>query len=200
MSQHVKAALLASKGLSKTDRGVLVAIAAHMNKAGDAWPSVATIAEYADCSERTVQRSIARLINLGRIVWRHVAGRATRTYRLVVAAVRGVTTTGPGVTNQRAEVSDSAAEGATLAVTRSGEESLKGKGSGSAPRDEHGRLAWWQFKRSRTESQRPSYPERRGAALPPPTGTAKCQKPGHEGQPLHNCGPCRGEQNGGGVR
>ncbi|WP_176738217.1 helix-turn-helix domain-containing protein [Micromonospora inyonensis] len=89
MSQHVKAALLASKGLSKTDRGVLVAIAAHMNKAGDAWPSVATIAEYADCSERTVQRSIARLINLGRIVWRHVAGRATRTYRLVVAAVRG---------------------------------------------------------------------------------------------------------------
>ncbi|WP_091464486.1 helix-turn-helix domain-containing protein [Micromonospora inyonensis] len=200
MSQHVKAALLASKGLSKTDRGVLVAIAAHMNKAGDAWPSVATIAEYADCSERTVQRSIARLIipRPDRLAPRrrprhpHVPARRRRRPR--------VTTTGPGVTNQRAEVSDSAAEGATLAVTRSGEESLKGKGSGSAPRDEHGRLAWWQFKRSRTESQRPSYPERRGAALPPPTGTAKCQKPGHEGQPLHNCGPCRGEQNGGGVR
>ncbi|MEV5768319.1 helix-turn-helix domain-containing protein [Micromonospora sp. NPDC052213] len=123
--------MLATKGLGKNERAVAVAIAAHMNKAGDAWPSVATIAEYADCSERTAQRAIAKLLSLGRIVWRRVAGIATRVYRLVTAAVQGVPSTGPEVTNDDAGVPDPAAGGVTLAVTRSGEEGLKEKRAGA---------------------------------------------------------------------
>ncbi|MER7164475.1 helix-turn-helix domain-containing protein [Micromonospora sp. NPDC000207] len=183
MSQHVKAALLATKGLGKNERNVAVAIAAHMNSAGDAWPSVATIAEYADCSERTVQRAIAKLVTAGRIVWRQVAGRATRVYRLVAAAVQGVTNAGPGVPNQGAGVSDSAAGGDSQGDTRSGE------GVKKKPR-ERGNWRQWIPKNKNT-------PERRGAALPPPPGGDRCQRPGHVGQPAGRCIPCRSEVVGG---
>ncbi|MDG4792437.1 helix-turn-helix domain-containing protein [Micromonospora sp. WMMD1082] len=191
MSQHVKAAMLATKGLGKNERAVAVAIAAHMNSAGDAWPSVATIADYADCSERTVQRAIARLINLGRLVWRHVTGIATRVYRLVVDAVQGVSPAGPGVPNGRAGVTEGPAGGDTQDVTRSSEDHPKEKPRAGA-RD-------WRRWIPKSKA-RPPYPERRGAALPPPPGGDRCQRPGHVGQPARRCIPCLSEALAGGAR
>ena len=47
MSLAVKDALLATKDLGKNERAVAIAIAAHANHEGNAWPSVATIANYA---------------------------------------------------------------------------------------------------------------------------------------------------------
>ncbi|OKI43030.1 hypothetical protein A6A27_39060 [Micromonospora sp. CB01531] len=64
----MKFALLATRDLGKNERAVAIAIAAHANHEGNAWPSVATIAEYAGCSERTVQRCLAKLVQLGRLV------------------------------------------------------------------------------------------------------------------------------------
>ncbi|SCL31849.1 Helix-turn-helix domain-containing protein [Micromonospora nigra] len=182
MSQAVKAAMLATRGLGKNERAVAIAIAAHTNTAGDAWPSVATIAEYADCSERTAQRAIAKLITLGRLAWRKVAGIATRVYRLIVPT-EGVPSTGPGVTNGGTGVSEPAAGGDSQGDTRSGEEGLKGKRAGARdwrrwiPKSKPG-TAWG---------------ERRGAALPPPAGGDRCTRPGHVGQPAHRCIPCRAE-------
>ncbi|GIJ25495.1 hypothetical protein Vqi01_06570 [Micromonospora qiuiae] len=193
MSQHVKAALLATKGLGKNERAVAVAIAAHMNTAGDAWPSVATIAEYADCSERTVQRAIAKLINLGRLVWRHVAGIATRVYRLVVDAAQGVSPAGQGGAKSRpGEVTEPAGGGDTQGDTRRGEDHSKEKPRASA-RD-------WRRWIPKNKTTRPPYPEKRGAALPPPPGGDRCTKPGHVGQLVGQCTACRSEALAGGVR
>lgn len=44
-------------------------LAEHAHPDGTAaWPSVATLAEYAGCSERTVQRALASLLDEGKIV------------------------------------------------------------------------------------------------------------------------------------
>lgn len=193
MSLSVKAALLATRDLRGTDRLVVLAIAAHTNTAGDAWPSVGTIAEYVGCSERTVQRCLARLVQAGRLAVRKVAGIATRVYRLVVDAVQGVTSAGREVTDQRSGVSDPTGEGDTHDRHPKLEEGLKREAPGSVPRDESGRLAWWRLRRTNPDPrQRPSY-ERRGAALPPAPGGDRCQRPGHVGQPASRCIPCRSE-------
>lgn len=44
-----------------TDRLVLLSLANHANELGQSWPSVATIAQEANVSERAVQRSLASL-------------------------------------------------------------------------------------------------------------------------------------------
>ena len=193
MSLHVKAAMLASKDLPKTDRLVVLAIAAHTNKAGDAWPSVATIAEYVGVSERTVQRALARLVAAGRLVWRHVAGIATRVYRIVVQAAEGVASAAKRVTSGAAEVTDSPLRGDTPPrdVSPDVDEGLKDE----APARVNGRLDWRRYipgqRSSNPNRPQQSYPERRGAALPPPPGGDRC--PEHPGQLAHNCGPCRSE-------
>lgn len=198
MSLAVKAAMLASKDLGKNERLVLLAIAAHQNAAGDSWPSVPTIAEYVGCSERTVQRCLAKLITLGRLVWRHVAGVATRVYRIVTSAVKGVTDQASGVTNPHQGATETPAGGDTLAVTRSGEDPEEEK----TPARVGGRLDWRRYvpgQRGATPSpKRQSYPERRGAALPPPPGAGQCPK--HQGSLAGNCGPCRSERLAGGAR
>lgn len=185
MSQHVKAAMLASKDLGKNERLVVLAIAAHANAAGDAWPSVATIAEYVGCSERTVQRCLAKLIQAGRLAARWVAGRATRTYRLIVD---GVTSAIAGVTKRAAGVPNQAGEGDTQGVSPEGvedpEKALKGR---AAARN------WRRF----IPKNKPD-PVRRGAALPPPSRTDQC--PEHRGWLAYNCGPCRAEALAGGIR
>lgn len=196
MSQAVKTAMLASRDLGKNERLVLIAIAAHQNKAGDSWPSVATIAEYADCSERTVQRAIVKLVNLGRLAWRMVAGIATRVYRILTG--QGVTESASGVTDQHGGVSDQPGGGDTHDRHPKSEGGLKGEGPGSAPRDESGRLAWWQFRKPNPESPQPARVERRGAALPPANRSDQC--PTHPGWLVHNCGGCRGDQLAGGAR
>ncbi|MFD6640294.1 helix-turn-helix domain-containing protein [Micromonospora chalcea] len=186
----MKQALLATRDLGKNERAVAIAIAAHANQEGNAWPSVATLAEYAGCSERTVQRALAKLVQLGRLVVSKVAGIATRVYRLVLG--QGVPSAAPGVTNQPEGVTNRAARGDSQADTRSGEDQGKLK-TGASARD------WRRFLPKNKNTPRTAgypYPERRGAALPPVAGTEQC--PRHRGSLATNCGPCRSEALAGG--
>lgn len=180
MSQPVKAALLGTRDLRGTDRLVVLAIAAHTNSAGDAWPSVATIAEYVGVSERTVQRALARLVQAGRLVVRQVAGIVTRVYRLVVD---GVTSTIKGVPSGQAGVTVQAARGDSPTVSPEVEDHQKMKRA--AARD-------WRSWIPKSKNPRGGWPERRGADLPPTRGTDQC--PRHRGSLAHNCGPCRSER------
>lgn len=50
------------------ERLVLIALANHVGEEWDCWPSVATVAREANVSERTAQRCIARLCELGLVV------------------------------------------------------------------------------------------------------------------------------------
>ncbi|MEU8170716.1 helix-turn-helix domain-containing protein [Micromonospora sp. NPDC049004] len=185
----MKQALLATRDLGKNERAVAIAIAAHANHEGNAWPSVATLAEYAGCSERTVQRALAKLVQLGRLVVAKVAGIATRVYRLALG--QGVSSAPLGVSSADQGVTGQASTGDTLADTRSGEDQEKLKTRASA-RD------WRRFipKNKNTNPGTSGYPERRGAALPPTSGTDQC--PRHRGSLAHNCGPCRSEALAGG--
>lgn len=189
MSQAVKTALLATKDLGKNERAVVIAIAAHANQEGDAWPSVATIANYVGCSARTVQRTLVKLVNLGRLIVRQVAGIATRVYRLVLGPLApqrvtqgaaGVTDPQSGVTNQPAG-GDSQNGSVSPEVGKSNEK-LKRAGA----RD-------WRRFIPKNKNTTPGYPERKGAALPPPPGGDRCQKSGHVGQLVGRCAPCRSE-------
>lgn len=191
MSQAVKTALLSTRDLRGTDRLVVLAIAAHTNREGDAWPAVATIAEYVGCSERTVQRALARLVQAGRLAVRRVAGIATRVYRIVVD---GVTSLAERVTSGRAGVPNRSAGGDSQSVSPEVEEGLKEKGRAAA--------RWFTRRGKNSNPTRAPYPvpERRGAALPPPPGGDRCQRPGHVGQLADRCIPCRSEALAGGVR
>ncbi|MFI9531060.1 helix-turn-helix domain-containing protein [Micromonospora rosaria] len=193
MSLTVKAALLESRTLPKNEGRVLLAIAAHTNRAGDAWPSVATIAEYAGCSERTVQRCIPKLIQLGRLVVTKVAGIATRVYRLIFGGGANQSVGVPSDDRTRQTPPRGGATD-TGGVSPEGEGDLKQKGAGAR--------SWrdWIPKNRNPHRQPNLYPERRGAALPPPPGGDRCQKPGHVGQPDGACAPCRSEALAGGVR
>ncbi|MEU7711052.1 helix-turn-helix domain-containing protein [Micromonospora chalcea] len=184
MSVAVKAAMLATKDLGKNERAVAIAIAAHANREGNAWPSVATIAEYVGCSERTVQRCLAKLVQLSRLVVSKVVGIATRVYRLVTGqpAVPGGDSQSQGVTN-------GGAGGDSQGVTRRGEDQSKMKRAGA--RDWR---SWIKPKNPNPNPQRPPYgsAERRGAALPVAIKADQC--PRHRGNSRTNCGPCRSER------
>ncbi|MEU1687912.1 helix-turn-helix domain-containing protein [Micromonospora sp. NPDC005707] len=182
MSQAVKAALLTTKDLGKNERALAIAIAAHANNEGNAWPSVATLAEYVGCSERTVQRCLAKLVQLGRLVVSKVAGIATRVYRLVHTDRR--TTAAVGVTEQPAGVTDSPAGGDSQSVTRSTEDQFKGDAPVSA-------AGWRRFLPTSRRGPALAGTDRRGAATPNAGG--RCQRPGHVGQPIGRCVPCRSE-------
>jgi biotin operon repressor len=65
---------------AKTDKLVLIGIANHDGDGG-AWPSVATLARYANCSERHVQRAISNLAELGEIRVVKQAGGNEQTRR-----------------------------------------------------------------------------------------------------------------------
>lgn len=188
----VKDALRASHDLKPTERLVLVAIVAHANADGCAWPSVATIADYVGCSERTVQRALRRLVEVGRLVIRKVAGIATRVYRLVVG---GDTEAAGGDIRERGG-DIPAAGGDTQDVARRSFEDHSEEEK-RASRD------WRRFlpkskSRLGDRSAPPSaYPERRGAALPPPRDAERC--PRHIGQTAAHCAPCRSERLAGGA-
>lgn len=196
--QAAKAALLESDDLTTTERLVLTIIALHANpRTGDAYPSVATIARYAHCSERTVQRALAKLVKLGRLVVAKVKGIVTRVYRVVV---EGVTSAAEKVTSGAAGVTSGVAE---LGDTQTSPEEVEDPEEKKTHVRAGGRLDWRRYvpgKRGTnpTPQQRPTY-ERRGAALPPPSGGDRCQRPGHDGQPAGRCIPCRSEILAGGV-
>ncbi|MET7969764.1 helix-turn-helix domain-containing protein [Micromonospora sp. NPDC005305] len=182
MSLAVKDALLATKGLGKNERAVAIAIAAHANHEGKAWPSVATIANYAGCSERTVQRCLTKLVQLGRLAMSKAAGIATRVYRLVTGD--GRTGTASGVTNQQGRATNSTSGGDSQGVTRSLEDqSMKDRRAPNRDR----------FTPQRKQTRAPGCAEPGGAA-PPMTGDGRrCSRPGHIGQPAGRCIPCRSE-------
>ncbi|MEU9742884.1 helix-turn-helix domain-containing protein [Micromonospora chersina] len=169
----MKSALLATRDLGKNERAVAIAIAAHANHDGNAWPSVATLAEYAGCSERTVQRALAKLVQLGRLVVTKVAGIATRVYRLVLG--QGVSSAPQGVTNQPVGVTDQGTGGDSQGDTRSAEDQGRLKNRAGA-RD------WRRFLPKNKQTPAPAYAERRGAALPMTAGGDRCYKPGHVGR------------------
>jgi hypothetical protein len=67
MSIESIAACLHHSKATGSDKLVLLGIANHDGDGG-AWPSVATLAKYANISERSVQTCIQKLINMGEIV------------------------------------------------------------------------------------------------------------------------------------
>ncbi|MFG1993118.1 helix-turn-helix domain-containing protein [Actinoplanes sp. NPDC048988] len=151
--QLVKAALLASRDLKRTERDVMVTIAAHGNGQGDSWPSVETIAEYVGKSVRTIQRVLAHLVKLGRIVARLRSG-ATTVYRLTkaaIAAVAKVTTNprqngGQGVTDHGTRGDSQNGDVSPEVALEAGKPS---KGAATRPR-------WWP-KGRQSQNQAPTH-------------------------------------------
>ena len=64
--------------LTGTARLVLLGIANHMGDTG-AWPKIETLARYAACSERTVQRCIAQAVEAGELAVYHQDGGTHKT-------------------------------------------------------------------------------------------------------------------------
>lgn len=88
-----------------TQKVVLLGLANHAASDGDgAWPSIAKLATYAHCSERTVQRTLTSLMEDG---WIEATGpaptrradRAPTVYRLGLTGCQSVTSPADGVTS-----------------------------------------------------------------------------------------------------
>lgn len=108
MSVEAMSLALRVAGISPTEKLVLIGIANHDGDGG-AWPSVATLAVYANASERTVQRAIASLQARGLLTVEANAGgnantRGDRRPNLYVLHLDGVTSASPrsrnGVTSE----------------------------------------------------------------------------------------------------
>ncbi|WP_091311675.1 helix-turn-helix domain-containing protein [Micromonospora chersina] len=189
----VKLALLDSKGLRPTERLVLVVIASHANvETGDSFPSVSTIAEHVGVSTRTVQRTLAKLVQLGRLVVRQVATIATRVYRLVVGQPAGPAVSGGDSERQGAA---NGAVGGDIPSVSPEVSKPKEKNYRAGARD-------WRRFIPKSKSPNPQQPNgwtpRQGAANPPAPGGDRCQRPGHVGQLAARCIPCRSEALAGG--
>lgn len=80
---------------------VLIGIANHQGDQGS-WPSIETLARYANASERSVIRDIQELEELGELIVERNAAPIRGQYRpnLYWVNVSGVTNLTPGVTNQ----------------------------------------------------------------------------------------------------
>lgn len=73
MSVEIMAVVLHHSRATGTDKLVLLGIANHAGDGG-AWPTVATLARYANATDRTVQRSLEKLVALGELTIRPQAG------------------------------------------------------------------------------------------------------------------------------
>ena len=93
-------------------RLVLLAIADHQGEMG-AWPSVATLARMVNASERSVQRDITFLAELGELLIEQQAAPTRGQYKsnLYWVQLPGVTNEVPGVTNEASGVTNEAARG-----------------------------------------------------------------------------------------
>jgi len=93
-------------------RLVLLAIADHQGEIG-AWPSIATLAKMVNASERSVQRDIQQLVDLGELEV-EVQSAPTRNqyksnlYWVQLPGVTGVTDSASGVTESQSGVTESA--------------------------------------------------------------------------------------------
>jgi hypothetical protein len=95
MSVEALAICLHHSTAAGTAKLVLLGIANHHGDGG-AWPSVATLARYANASERTVQRALNDLLDLGEITIAHKAGLGevkrqykTNRYQIALACPPG---------------------------------------------------------------------------------------------------------------
>jgi len=102
-------------------RLVLLAIADMQGEIG-AWPSLATIAKMVNASERSVQRDIQTLVELGELRVEMQNAPVSRQYKsnLYWVILPGVTDSAPGVTDSTSGVTDLAP-----GVTAGGVQSLK---------------------------------------------------------------------------
>ena len=73
MSVEALAIVLHHSKASGTDKLVLLGVANHAGDGG-AWPSIETLARYANTTERTVQRSVHKLVQLGELAVHRNAG------------------------------------------------------------------------------------------------------------------------------
>lgn len=78
MSIEAVALVLNHSKASGTAKLVLIGIANHDGDGGS-WPSIATLARYANTTERSVQRAIAQLVLLGEVVVHENAGGTSET-------------------------------------------------------------------------------------------------------------------------
>jgi len=78
MSVEAMALVLHHSKATGTDKVILLGIANHMGDGG-AWPSVATLARYANVTERNVQKSLGRLVRLGELAIDRQAGGTSKT-------------------------------------------------------------------------------------------------------------------------
>lgn len=110
-----------SKSVGRT-RLVLLAIADHQGEIG-AWPSIKTLATMVNASERSVQRDISELVELGELTVEVQNAPTNRQYKsnLYWVTLPGVTDSTAGVTDSVSGVTESAsgvtADGA-LTITK----------------------------------------------------------------------------------
>lgn len=99
MSVEQMALVLNHSRAKGTDKLILIGIANHDGDGG-AWPSIETLARYANCTERSVQNSISNLVALGELSVEYQAGgtvktRNDRRSNLYAIHVDGVKPTSP---------------------------------------------------------------------------------------------------------
>ncbi|MFC4144828.1 helix-turn-helix domain-containing protein, partial [Micromonospora mangrovi] len=154
------------------------------------WPSVATIADYAGVSVRTVQRTLAKLVNLGRLAVRQVATLATRIYRLLSGRPD---TSGGDI--PRSGVTDDATRGDTHRLSPEAEEDHKKlRGHRSVPSGRRLSL------RNRLPRQTSSASGAAGRPAASSVARTADHCPRHRGSLATHCGPCRSEMLAGGLR
>jgi hypothetical protein len=94
---------------------VLIGIANHMGDQG-AWPSIETLARYANASERSVKRDIQELVDLGELVVEYQQAPTRTQYKtnLYWIQVSGVTNGASGVTDLTSGVTTQVNRGDTV--------------------------------------------------------------------------------------
>ena len=98
---------------------VLLGIANHQGDQG-AWPSIATLARYANSSERSVKRDIQLLVDLGELLVEVNGAPSDNQYKpnLYWVTVSGVTNSAAGVTSQVSRGDKSGKSGVTASGTQ----------------------------------------------------------------------------------
>jgi hypothetical protein len=94
---------------------VLLGIANHQGDQG-AWPSIETLARYANASQRSIMRDIQELEEMGELIVERNAAPIRAQYRpnLYWVNVAGVTDSASGVTNTTSGVTDQVVRGDTV--------------------------------------------------------------------------------------
>ena len=119
MSIEVMSIVLNHSKATGRAKVVLLGIANHQGDQG-AWPSIATLARYANASERSVKRDIQQLVEMGelRVEFNGAPGDSQYKPNLYWVTVAGVTNQASGVTVQVSRGDSSGKSGVTAAGTQ----------------------------------------------------------------------------------